>query len=337
MVTALLPALGWAVDAGDPFFVRGFPWVVLAPVVLGLQNGFRYALVSGACLIGGAFAFRYLAQGAESVPVDYLLSVGLLGPLAGEYRDKWQRALELTRHENQQRGRRLEQFARAYHLLEWSHNELEQRIAGSGRSLERTLEHVHAQLVRSGAPALAGAGETILQLFSHYGQVQVAALYAVPAGGAARAAELERVASLGEVSSVDLEHPMIMDALATRELTSVREERAASRGAAPLACVPLVDAGDRLWAVILVHEMPFVAMSDDNMKLLAVLGGRVGDWLAECAGEAAAVADAADEAEAADAGDIADAGEAAEAAEAAEAVSRGVEEPGARVEEAVRV
>jgi hypothetical protein len=96
-------------------------------------------------------------------------------------------------------------------------------------------------------------------------------------------AEFEVVAALGQAAEVDLDHPMVRDALDSREVTSVREERMAIRDAAPLACVPLVDSSDHLWGVILVHEMPFLAMSEQNMKLLAVLGGRVGDWLAECA------------------------------------------------------
>jgi polysaccharide biosynthesis protein PelD len=290
IVTALLPGMGWLIDPGDPFFTSGFPWVVMAPLLLGLQNGFRYALVSSLCLLGGAAAhWRFVHAGAGTLPVEYLLSVGLLGPLAGEYRNKWQRAFDATRRDSQQRGQRLEQVARAYHLLERSHTELEQRIAGGGRSLEAALVHVHARLRRSGARALAEAGDSILQLVSHYGQVQVATLYRVRTGGGLgpggerSMAELEVVASLGQAAEVDLEHPMVRDALDSREVTSVREERMAIRDSAPLACVPLVDSSDHLWGVILVHEMPFVAMSEQNMKLLAVLGGRVGDWLAECA------------------------------------------------------
>jgi polysaccharide biosynthesis protein PelD len=287
VVTALLPAMGWLIDPGDPFFASGFPWVVLAPLLLGLQNGFRYALASSICLLGGAAAhWRFVHAGAGDFPIEYLLSVGLLGPLAGEYRNKWQRAFDATRRDSQQRGRRLEQVARAYHLLERSHNELEQRIAGGGRSLEAALGHVHARLRKSGASALAEAGDTVLQLVSHYAQVQVATLYRVrtgdgPGSGERSRVNLEVVAALGQAAEVDLDHPMVRDALDSREVTSVREERMAIRDSAPLACVPLVDSSDRLWGLILVQEMPFLAMGEQNMKLLAVLGGRVGDWLAE--------------------------------------------------------
>ncbi len=289
-VTLMIPLVGWAVDSADPFFLKGFPWVVLAPILLGLQNGFRAALVSGALLLAGALAFwKQGYSQVASFPIDYAVSVGILGPLAGEYRDAWQRRLDATARENRSRGHDLARFTRAYHLLKRSHDDLEQRLAGAGPSLQAALDRLESVLREKADPIAAGDG--ILQLFGQYGRVQVASLHEVRphADTATDAADWRAEdhaiatapsAEFGQGAAIDPEHPMIRDALETGELTSVRDDRAASRGPVPLACVPLVDATGRVHALVMVHEMPFMAVTEENLTLLAVLGGRVGDWLA---------------------------------------------------------
>ena len=58
----------------------------------------------------------------------------------------------------------------------------------------------------------------------------------------------------------------------------------AERGTELLAAIPFADSRGRMWAVLAVREMLFVAFHADNLKLLAVLGGHVGDILAYGAG-----------------------------------------------------
>ena len=285
MITATIPVIGWLLHSGDPFFVQSFPWVLLAPVLLGLQNGFRYALASSLCLLGGALiSWRVGAEAMTSFPVSYALAVGLIGPVAGEYRDKWQRALNATSSENEEHKAKLDRFSRAHLLLEHSHDELEQRVAKGGPSLRALLERVRGDLERGAKNSLAGAGDSILRLFSHHAQVQMASVHPVRSKGS-RGQDFdvvsEPVASLGKHPPVDVTHPMVIDSLETGELTCVHRDSAASRGRTPLACVPLIDSTGMLHGVVLVHEMPFLAMRDEHMMLLATMGGRIGDWLAE--------------------------------------------------------
>src|SRR5438132_2840955 len=41
VITTAIPALGWAVDANDPFFVKHhFAWLCFAPLLVSLRHGF---------------------------------------------------------------------------------------------------------------------------------------------------------------------------------------------------------------------------------------------------------------------------------------------------------
>lgn len=278
-ITLLLPAAGWAWNAQDPFFLQAsVPWVVLAPLLVGLHHGFACAFASALCVLGGAvLSWRMGLAQIAAFPVGYAAVVGLLGPLAGEYRDTWQRALAKLRHEDEERCARLKRLTRAYHLLKRSHDLLEQRMASGGPSLQAVLERAQDHLRGCGEYDLAGAAGAILRLFGDYGQVQVASLHMVRGGRMTDAPAAE----LGKAPPVTSEHPMVLDAIITGTLTSVREERLAAGEHGPLACVPLVDVDGRVWGAVVIHEMPFISLHEEHLALLAVLGGRVGDWLAE--------------------------------------------------------
>jgi hypothetical protein len=57
--------------------------------------------------------------------------------------------------------------------------------------------------------------------------------------------------------------------------------RDASDGTSVLAAIPLTDVSCRARAVVAVREMPFVALHAETLELLAVLGGRLGDSIAQ--------------------------------------------------------
>src|SRR5207237_535221 len=51
VITAAIPALGWAVDRNDPFFVKHhFAWLCFAPLLVSLRHGFTLGFASAAVL-----------------------------------------------------------------------------------------------------------------------------------------------------------------------------------------------------------------------------------------------------------------------------------------------
>src|SRR5690606_24420081 len=56
-ITLLAPAIGWALDGRDPFFLQArMAWIALAPLLVGLHHGSAQALVCSLCLLVGAYA-----------------------------------------------------------------------------------------------------------------------------------------------------------------------------------------------------------------------------------------------------------------------------------------
>jgi hypothetical protein len=64
-------------------------------------------------------------------------------------------------------------------------------------------------------------------------------------------------------------------------------ERKASTQNSPLVAVPLMDVNGRIHGMIVIEDMLFLSMQEENLRLLAVIGGHIGDMLSLAAVEGA--------------------------------------------------
>ena len=257
VISALALGLGWWFSPDDPLQVNAtFPWVILAPLLLGMRYGFVRGLASAALLVAALFAFR--VQGVEAyaqVPAAFIVGVLLCAMLVGEFRDIWERRLERLELANEYRQLRLDEFTRAHHILRISHDRLEQRVAGNDQSLRSSLlglRQLLRELPGEEAP-LDALAETVLALLAQYGSLRIAGLYRVRHD---RTPEPQPLASLGEMPALDADDLLVLTCLERGELVSVRQElleRGEQRAHSALqVCVPLVDTDGRILALLAV-------------------------------------------------------------------------------------
>jgi hypothetical protein len=283
VLTAAVPALGLALTPQDPFFLGArFPWLELAPLLVGLRHGAAPGILAAGLLsLGVLLAGGPRATPIDDFPVHHGLALLVAGLLAGEFADLWsRRQRRLTTLIDYHRAR-LRAFSRSFQVLKASHDMLQQEVSANPQSLRDVLAALRAQLGPGAGgelPLVGPAGEGILALFSEFGRIQMATLFPVDAQGELR---VEAAARLGEGFRVDPSDPMIDEALRTRRLVSVGAEfRGREQETVLLAAVPIVDVSERVWAVVAVEEMLFTALQAETLNLLAVLAGRVGDLLA---------------------------------------------------------
>lgn len=281
LVTAFLPILGFWIDKRDPFFLSAsFPWVIIGPVLCGLRYGFAYgfgsALLTNAAL---AYAWRVGALHVDDYPAQFGVGLLIIGMLAGEFADMWIRRVRRLVVISGHRRTRLDEFARGYHLLKISHDALEQQAAGTAPNLRESIMTVRQQLTahREETSPLFGLGQRILSLFADYGWVQLAAAFSVDE---ASKIDPSPAATLGEDVDIAADDPLIVDALRSKMLVSVQGEGRTVANSRLLAAIPLVDVHGRVWGVVAVRHMLFIAFHAENLKLLAVMGGHLADILA---------------------------------------------------------
>ncbi len=281
LIVSIFLLAGFWIDQNDPFFLRAeFPWLILAPLLPALRYGFHHGFLAALVLVAlMALAWQSGLFTGPRFPAELAVGMLIVGMLSGEFADSYMRRLNQQRVINDYQRLRLDEFTRNYHLLKVSHDRLEHRLAASSHSLRGALLELRKHLSPGSGNDLASQAQRIMSLFTAYGWVQVAALYAVRN----RRMVVRPLAMTGQIGAVDPFDPLVRRALVEGRMTTLTQERLNDEDAAEqglLAVVPLVDVSGHVWAIVCIREMPFIALQEENLRLFAVLGGHIGDILA---------------------------------------------------------
>jgi polysaccharide biosynthesis protein PelD len=276
-----LPLLGYWIRPADPLFVHnGFPWLIIAGLLPALRYGFAHGFFSALVLngyLGAAAHFHVL--GVDRFPLQYGIGILLCAMLTGEFTDLWTKRIDQQHIINDYQHMRLEEFTRNYHLLKVSHDRMEHRLAAGTVSLREALMGLRRRLMQSrGCEALnPESGDYILQLFADYVAVRVAAVYRVDPSGAMVP---DPVAALGH-QRYGTRDEIVRYAVQEGCLMSIRDvlEQAPEAHEGPLAAVPIIDVNRCVHGVVVIEDMLFLSMQEENLRLLAVIGGHIGDIL----------------------------------------------------------
>ena len=285
LITLLVPLFGYWVNENDPFFLNHtFPWLLFAPLLPAMRYGFGHGFTSAIILI----CIITLGWRTELVPIDrfpsgVVLGLLMLTMLVGEFTDMWLRQLGKQEVINKAQRKRLDEFTRNYQLLKVSHDRLENRLASSTNSLREALVNlkIKAKSIEGQSNVLKKVAVDILTMLADYSYVQSANIYQIKDNKLINTMPL---ASLGNSTLTDSYNPIIRKSLETCQLVSVNSE-AYEKDDNPmnknnvLAAVPVSDVEGFIWGVIAIHEMPFVAFHQENLQLIAVLCGHIGDLI----------------------------------------------------------
>lgn len=283
LLTGAAIGLGFWLVPDDPLQMHGgFPWPVLAPLLLGVRYGFLRGLLSACLLVMALFALHYSGYGGYAqIEPSFVVGVLVCGMLVGEVRDLWERRLQRLQMANDYRQYRLDEFTRAHQILRVSHDLLDQRLAGSEQSLRSSLLGLRDKLrvAPEESDALGVLADPIATMLGQHGSLRVAGLYRVDQR---RQVLPEALATIGVMEPLDTRDALVKLCLERGELVSVLPEVDAADSAkfsSLQACVPLIDAQGRLLAVLAVRQMPFFAFQDRTLSLLALLAGHIADLL----------------------------------------------------------
>ncbi len=281
----LAPVIGLVLFSSDPLGLKaGFPWACAAPVMFAARYGSSWGAACAAVAAVSFFLIGGLVYEAQSsalitLAVGTLIMCIVIGDVAAAWRSRSGRA----EAENEYLRHRLKEFSNDYHVLKVSHGQLEEFMAGQRLSLRQALQQAKP-LLTAGADGME-AGSDLMAIFAQFCSVQVAGLYAMKTDSQLETKPVAVHGNMGELPTFD---PLLRLALKERELVSVKLSSHAtdSHESGLLAVVPLVDAQGTLHGVLAVRDMHFMAFQQENLNILALLGGYVGDMLTRSRGAA---------------------------------------------------
>ncbi len=280
VLTLILPLIGYVINSDDPFYLTyKFPWIIFAPMLIGLRYGFLFGfgnacLLAGILALGASFDFKWI----PFFPVETIIGMLLITLVSTEFYDLWQQRLRPLQFKYRHLKLRMEKFSHSYHILKVSHAKLENQLTLYAKSIRTSLLELEKRmpvLEEYKGDSLCGIGKPILDIFSEYCQIQTASLFSVSENNELGS---NPIASLGYPSVLSPNNQLVREAVKSGSVTSFRQIDKSFEQEALLA-IPLVDVYQKIWGIVIVYEIPMFAMQDNTLELLSLLGGHFGDLI----------------------------------------------------------
>lgn len=274
---ALLPliavGLGLLWNPQDPLWIDGgFPWAWLAVVIVALRYG-PLAGLGSACILLVVWLGINVGH-YDAFPQAYFLGGLILVLLVGEFSSLWQARTRRAENVQLYLDQRLEHLVRQYYLLRLSHDRLEQELIGRPMSMRDALAGL--QSIGSPDQTPEDGAQVLLRLLAQYCQIESAVLYPVRGDDV----DADAVARIGAPTPLDPTDPLVRQALETRRLCHVSQAVAHGQQSRYLAAAPLLDLGGDLYGLLVIDDMPFFSLQDENLQTINLLLGYYTDGLA---------------------------------------------------------
>ena len=276
------PAIGMLAFPNDPLGIgSGFPWVVVGPVIFAARYGVTWG---AACALAAIIAILYphaAYTGQYGLAIAAAIGTMVLSVIVGDSSTHWRTRAGQSTAENQYLRHRLKEFSNDYHVLKVSHGQLEEYMAGQKLSLRQALQQLKPVLStnRDGLEA----GEELMAVFAQFCSVQVAGLYTMKSDTVVEPRAVAKHGNMGDLPTFDR---ILNVAIKERKLVSIKLATLADDQHVDglLAAVPIADSDNNLHGVLAIRDMHFMAFQQENLNLLSLLAGYIGDMITRSRG-----------------------------------------------------
>ncbi len=259
----------------DPFMVKiAFPWLWLAPTILGLRYG-TFAAFASIGLISLAWSgWDLLGFNQDAFPAHFFMGGLILSLIAGEFADVWIVRLKRVREANSYLNERLESLTRRHYLLKLSHERLEQDMLTKPMTLRDSVTQIREIMVTGNYdPNTLPHADALMSLLGQSCQLEIASLYAVHEGEVSTTAS----ATIGTSQALFLKDPLVTYALERNELCHVQSASLQEEQSRYLVVAPLVATNKECFGILVVERMPFLSLNQETLQFLSVLLGYYAD------------------------------------------------------------
>lgn len=269
---ALLPLAGLALAVllfrARPFTASPYPWLWLIPFLLGLRYGLAPAVLATLVLAVGGIGAHLLGISGESVPLIQLAGGAFAALSAGQYSSRWRERLKAARARTDYTEQRLESLTRAFFITRLSHDRLEEALITQPVTLRGALEALRGVSAEGGGVS-AAAGNALLQLLAQYCRFEAAALHLHRDGRL----DEQPLAAFGWHSELVRTDPLLTYALARQQTAyhSVDQLAELEQGGCYRAVFPLVDSAGEALGVLVVRDLPLLALTEENLSAAAAM------------------------------------------------------------------
>ncbi|BCA78838.1 PelD GGDEF domain-containing protein [Desulfuromonas sp. AOP6] len=276
VIVLVVLGLGFLFRPQDPFFFEAaFPWLWFAPLLVALRYGMAPAMTSVALLTVAWLLARRAGIVAGDFPTLPMAGGALLTLVSAQFSTVWNHRLRRTKQVASHAEERFEQLSRAYFMVRQSHDRLEQNLISRPVTLRQAMMDLRQLLSRKGGGLPREVAVELLGILSNYCSLESAAIHAVTNGKIMD--EPLAVCGRGGIFVEDdqlLKAAMESGNTAYQAVNRLRSEERSHY----LVAAPVRSSSGTVSGMLLVTEMPFLALHRETLQVLAVLLAYVADY-----------------------------------------------------------
>lgn len=275
LLPAVVVALGFFLNPNDPLFLHApYPWVWLIPMLIGLRYGLINAAIAVAIYTGAIFYTVYFGFFDWQSYHLWVLG-GIIGTLVGsEYQAYWKNKLVAQDARSNYLHKRLESLSRAYSTMRISHDRLEEALVVKPVTLRGALTDLrHCMRAHHGQFSKESATQ-FMAILANCASLNKAALYLYDG----KHLNHEPTAWVGRGDRLNESDELVKRCINDRLTIYVSINQLETNEASDyLAVIPFQTADNVLLGVFTISDLPFIAMTDETLKILSLLLSYVAD------------------------------------------------------------
>lgn len=270
--TITLPLLALAVglffSPQSLFAADEFPWLWLAPVLIALRYGVFAGLGASWLLVIGFFGLTKLGAIDQPLPKQEFLGGVLLVLLCGQFSDLWRKRFGKQQLALQYNEQRLAALTRDFYVTRLSHDILEQNLITQPATLRNAFEELRVLIAQEKASLTGEAAQNLMVLLSHYNRLETAGLFPVIDDRLLT----HPSTAIGPLFDLNPADPLVTTALEKRTDAYYAVSQVISESVSDyLAVVPVESYNGKLFGLLVIQEMPFMALNEENLLMLKAI------------------------------------------------------------------
>lgn len=270
VITALFLAVGFYFNPGDPFFIHAqFPWIWFGTLLIALRYGIAPGMVSVVIISLSCLTLQYRGTIEGDFPTNFILGGILLTLISGQFSTIWHQRLRRSDTLSSHAAERFEQLSRAYFMVRLSHDRLEQNLISRPVTLRDAMLDLRNLLAQHAGQLDKETCSALMSILIHYCSLESAAIYPVDRHGRLLN---EPIASCGKGAPLDAHDLLLLSAIESGNTAYQSVNRLQQpESSAYLVAAPLRTSKGELLGMLLVTEMPFLALQRETLQILGVL------------------------------------------------------------------
>ncbi len=252
----------------DPLSMKSpFPWIWFAPVLIALHYGIWHAMFSLVLLVA-SYVYQY-PQGLDVIHVQlFLLGGFLLTVICVIYNSVTKKSLNENNGISTYLQKRIQNTAYAYSILLLAYRRLEQSYITKPVTVRTSLNELKQLLAKSEPDAMKSVMERLLNILALNCSLEVAGIFPVTENKLG----LEPIATIGVIKTPNPDDSLIKESLETGSITHVSSAEVLKGHLSNyLIVAPLLNQENKMYALLIVEEIPFLGLNEENLDTINLL------------------------------------------------------------------